>query len=150
MVRDIAANDVELSVALDRVSGGRELGCRSILRRVRHENGIILLWETMSQWQSSDARDGSPHAVVRESGCSVIGHARVDLAGLSAGYCGKSVRISSSDGSCMDKSDPLVRKIVHTCQEFHSFHLRRMESMFIDCNLQQQHQTQVAPTTTVH
>lgn len=129
VVRGVMANDVEQSFALDHISSGRQLEGRSILRRIRNEYGLVLLWESMSYWQIEDARDESPHAIVHESGWSII--SPVSDA-LSVCYFEKGFRISSSDGSPMKKRDPIVRTIVKTCQEFHHLQSRRTENMIID------------------
>lgn len=128
-------NDVEVSFAVDHVVGGRQLEGRSIMRRIRSDLGTVLLWETMSCWQGTDATEKNPDAIVRESGWSII--APVQDA-LSVCHFQKTFRISASDGSRMKKRDPLVRKIVHTCQEFHRVQTRRMENMVIDSNMQRQ------------
>lgn len=143
VTRDTAASDVELRFALDRVAGGRELEGRSLLRRIRTAYGVLLIWESMSHWQSSEAGEKTPFAIVRESGWSIIAPANKHIEDLSIGYCGKSYRIQSSDGSNLKKSDPLVRKIVHTCQEFHNHHLRRGENTIMDRSLQQQQREQL-------
>lgn len=127
------ANDVEVSFAVDHVVGGRQLEGRSVMRRVRNELGTVLLWETMSCWQGSDATDKDPLAIVRESGWSVIVPVQDEL---SVCHFQKTFRISASDGSRMKKRDPLVRKIVHTCQEFHRVQSRRTENIVVDTSMQ--------------
>lgn len=143
MTHDTAASDVELRFALDRISGVRELEGRSLLRRIRTAYGALLIWESMSHWQRSEAGDKTPFAIVRESGWSIIAPANKHIDDLTIGYCGKSYRIQSSDGSSLKKSDPLVRKIVHTCQEFYNHHLRRGENTIMDRSLQREPRSSV-------
>lgn len=131
------SEDVESRFALDHVSGGRQLEGLSILRRIQHEYGIVLLWESMSYWQSSYESYQSPHAIVRESGWSIFASAQADIEDLSVAYCGKSYRIRSFDGSHLRKSAPLAKEIVHLCQAFHDLQARRIENIAMDRTLQQ-------------
>lgn len=138
--RSAVDQDVESRFALDLASGGRQLEGLSILRRIQHECGIILLWESMSYWQSSYESDQSPHAIVRESGWSIFAPAQADIEDLSVAYCGKSYRIRSFDGSQLRKSAPLAKEIVHLCQEFHDLQAKRIENIAMDTALQQRQQ----------
>lgn len=140
VIRSAFDQDVESRFALDHASGGRQLEGLSILRRIQHECGIILLWESMSYWQSSYESDQSPHAIVRESGWSIFAPAQADIEDLSVAYCGKSYRIRSFDGSHLRKSAPLAKEIVHLCQQFHDLQAKRIENIAMD-QAQQQRQS---------
>lgn len=137
MVRDLSTNHKILRGVLERVSGGRELECRSIYRRIQIQYGMLYLWESMAYWQRSDANDFKPRATVRESGWLVMFPSHQDPEHMSIAYCSKTFLIESLNGPRMKKNDPLLRKIVHTCQEFHDFHARGVESAVIDSSLQQ-------------
>lgn len=144
MVWSAIDNDLEMRFALDRICGGRELEGRSITRRVRSEYGTVILWESLSTWQSARARKKKTHVLIHESGCSIIAPAAEDPDNVSVGYCGKSFRMESADGSCLEKSDPIVQKIVDVFQEFQLIHMKRVENIAVNTNLQAQ--GQVTPT----
>lgn len=123
--------------ALDRVSGGRDLQRQYLTRRIRNEHGTIVLWQSMEFWQRSDAVDCTPRAIVHESGWLVMFPSDQEPESVSIVYCAKSFRIESVNGPRMKKNDPLLRKIVHTCQEFHNFHGRTVEGIAIGSSRQQ-------------
>lgn len=137
VVRDVTTNLELLRAALERVSGGRELECRSISRRIQNEHGMVLVWESMAYWQRSDASDDKPRAIVHESGWSVTFPSPQDPEHMSLAHCCKSFRIESLNGPRMKRNDPLLRKMVHTYQELHNLHARSVESIVIDSSLQQ-------------
>lgn len=133
----MSTNHKTLRPALERVSGGRELECRTISRRIQHEHGMLYVWESEAYWHRSDAVDFNARAVVRESGWLVMFPSPQDPEHLSIAYCAKAFRIESLNGPRMKRNDPLLRKIVHTCQEVHHFHAKGVESTVIDSSRQQ-------------
>lgn len=120
--------------SLERVTGGRELECRHLSRRIRNEYGTIIVWESMAYWQRSDAVDDRPRAVVHESGWTTTVASEQDPEHLSIMYCSKAFRIESLNGPRMKKNDPLLRKIVHTHRELHNLHDSCVESFVIDAS----------------
>lgn len=133
-------DDEALNFSLDTASGGRELKGRSILRRIRTELGMVLMWEAMGEWQRDGASEESPHVIVSESGCSFLVAAGRDSQDMNIGYSTRSFRMRSSDGSSLELRDPLVRKIAFVCQELHRLHSRRLGNMVMDRSIMSQRQ----------
>lgn len=127
-------NDVDMNLAIDGFPREKELKGRSILRRIRNEHGIILLWESISYWQSGAVSSERPYVILRESGWSIVAPAGNDLPDLSVGYCGDFFRLQASDGSRMTKSDPIAGKIMHTYEKLREIHSRRLENLVMDRN----------------
>lgn len=136
VVRGFSTSHKILRAALDRVSGGREVDYRHLSRRIRNEHGTTVLWETTAYWHRSDTTDAKPRAMVHESGWLTMFPSPHDPENVSIVYCSKSFRIESLNGPRMRRNDPLLRKIVHTCQEFHNFHGRTVEGIVIASSLQ--------------
>lgn len=129
--------DSSSSFALDHSSGSREVEGRTIVRRIMNEHGTLLLWETMSYWQSDTAphvTDQSPpkRAMVRSSGYAMIAPFKGYEATMSVAQCKIGIDIHSLDGSKMRKTDPLVRNIVSAFQRFHKAQAHVVENLVMD------------------
>lgn len=74
--------------------------------------------------------------MIHESGCSIIAPAAEDPDNVSVGYCGKSFRMETANGSRLEKSDPIVEQIIDAFQMFQLIHMRRVENIAVDTNLQ--------------
>lgn len=131
-------DDVTLDFTLDTAPGGRKVKGRSILRRIRTERGLMLLWEAHGEWQRNNASDESQHVIVSESGCSFTVAAGDDSEDLAVSYSSRSFSIQASDGSSLETRDPLVRKISSVCQELHKFHSRRVSNLLMDLHIASQ------------
>lgn len=136
--------DSDSSFAMDHASGSRELEGRTIVRRIVNEHGTLLLWETMSYWQSdtsaSTADQPQPkRAMVRSSGCAMIAPFKGYEDTMSVAHCKIGIDIHSLDGSKMRKTDPLVRNIVCTFQRFHKAHAQVVENLVLDATMLLQH-----------
>lgn len=125
--------DTAAAMKLDSPAGSAEIDARTILRRVSTDHGTLIMWETMSFWQTHDSRETPQRAIVRESGWSVIApFCNGEFGNSSIARCEVSASINSADGSKMRQSDPLARGVISTIQNVLDQQSRNVENLFLD------------------
>lgn len=133
MVDKIHARHAESNLlAANHTPGVVELGCQSILRRVRSEYGVVLMWESISTWRNAADAEGEPkRAMVCDSGWSIVAPAAGFSTDTSIGHCQKVLRIQSMDDVPLKQEDKLVASIVRQSQKSFTAQGQMMENNLV-------------------
>lgn len=106
-----------------------------MFRRVRNEYGFVVMWESVSTWQSAEnGSDGNPkRAIVRDHGWTIFapGYAKE----VTVSHCQIACTIESMDKMPLQQEDQLVNSIVRHNQHTIASQGQLMENKLMDWSL---------------
>lgn len=127
-------NDADFSLV---ESGRVDVDSRTIFRRVRNEYGFVVMWESVSTWQSAEnAADGNPkRAIVRDHGWSIFAPAAGYAKDVSISHCQIACKIQSTDEMPLQQEDQFANSIVRHNQQTIASQSQLMENKLMDRSL---------------